>query len=251
MKPKISIITATHRRPDLLYKCIKAVQLSTLQEYEHIIVGDHCDWAQRICELFSSDNRIKYFETPSPHMWNASATGKNIGIEKALTDYIAYCDDDNVILPNHLQTIYDELSSGTQICQTQMCEITLSSGNGSIREVCELPIKNISLQGGKIHDNDAQCIGHTKQAINAIGGWTPAYVIAKDKTWTKAAFNADAYLFRDWHRKFGKDFSKKIKKVTFVYYGRCGNAHLDEEYDNQLHTDKLFVYPNLIKSLYN
>ena len=62
MTPKISIITATHRRPDLLYKCIKSVQTSTLQEYEHIIVGDHCDWAERVCDSFPFDDRIKYFE---------------------------------------------------------------------------------------------------------------------------------------------------------------------------------------------
>ena len=247
MKPKISIITATHRRPDLLYKCMKAVQLSTFQEYEHIIVGDHCDWAERVCELFSNDERIKYFETPSPHVWNASSTGKNVGIEKATTDYIAYCDDDNIILPNHLQIIYDELSIGTQICQTQMCEITLSYGDGSIREVCKRTIKDISLEGGAIHSNDMQCVGHTKKAIDAVDGWTSAHIIAKDNTWKKAAFNVDGYLFRDWKRKFGQNFAKKIGIVTFVYYGRRANAHLDKEYDNQLDKDKLFVYPEFIK----
>ncbi len=68
---KITVITPTHRRPDLLFQCIKAVQKSTFTDYEHIVIGDSCPWAKRVCELFIDDTRIKYFETPIPHIWNA------------------------------------------------------------------------------------------------------------------------------------------------------------------------------------
>ena len=125
MEPKISIITATRRRPDLLYTCIKAIQKSTFKEYEHLIIGDHCKWAKKVVNMFSEDKRIKYFETPSPHVWNAGASGKNIGITNATTNYIVYCDDDNIMLPNHLEVMYNELSKGTPICRTNLYEISL------------------------------------------------------------------------------------------------------------------------------
>ena len=57
---KITVITPTHRRPDLLFQCIKAVQKSTFTDYEHIVIGDSCPWAKRVCELFIDDTRIKY-----------------------------------------------------------------------------------------------------------------------------------------------------------------------------------------------
>ena len=177
-KPKISIITPTRRRPDLLYRCIKAIQLSTLQEYEHIIVGDNCTYAKQVCDLFLDDKRIKYYETPSPHVWNAGASGKNIGISKSTTEYIVYCDDDNIMLPNHLEVMYNELSSGTPICRSLLYEINLPKGAGSIKKVLEFPITNPSLQGGKPHRNDMQCIGHTKEVIKKE---KVIYMVANDR----------------------------------------------------------------------
>ena len=41
---------------------------------------------------------------------------KNVGIEKAQTDYIVYCDDDNIVLENHLEVMYNEMSKGTKLC---------------------------------------------------------------------------------------------------------------------------------------
>ena len=44
-RPKISVITATHKRPDFLRRCIMSVQAQTFRDYEHIIVADHCPYA--------------------------------------------------------------------------------------------------------------------------------------------------------------------------------------------------------------
>ena len=47
-KPKITLITCTYYRPDLLRRTIQSVQQQTLQDYEHIIVADHCPFAQHV-----------------------------------------------------------------------------------------------------------------------------------------------------------------------------------------------------------
>jgi len=245
-KPKISIITPTRRRPDLLYRCIKAIQLSTLQEYEHIIVGDNCTYAKQVCDLFLDDKRIKYYETPSPHIWNAGASGKNIGISKSTTEYIVYCDDDNIMLPNHLEVMYNELSSGTPICRSLLYEINLPKGAGSIKKVLEFPITNPSLQGGKPHRNDMQCIGHTKEAIKAVGYWNTAEQIQNDTSWSRTATSEDDYLLKKFKNKFGPNFYKDLPDITFLYYGRAACQNLDNDYDSRLENNKLFIYPNLI-----
>ena len=250
MKPKISIITATHRRPDLLYKCIKSVQSSTFKEYEHIIVGDHCLWAKKICDLFKGDNRIKYFETPHPHVWNAGASAKNIGIREAKTDYIVYCDDDNIVLDNHLEIMYNELSKGTQICASKLYEITLKQwGDGSIKELMQIPIPtDYNFTGGRAHYGDMQCYGHTKSLSDKVGGWIPAEEIQYDKKWSKSAVNEDGYLL--W--KFDSIGGEKpvfLQSTSVVYYGRGACSNKDNEYDENLNLSELFVYPNLIKRL--
>ena len=72
-KPKISIITATHYRPDLLARCIKSVQSQTMTDYEHIIFSDHCPKAAQVYEYFKDDKRIRFFENPKEHVPNHGA----------------------------------------------------------------------------------------------------------------------------------------------------------------------------------
>jgi glycosyltransferase involved in cell wall biosynthesis len=251
MKPKISLITATHRRPDLLYRCIKFAQKSTLKEYEHLIIGDNCPWARRVCDLFKDDPRIKYFETPSPHVFNAGSIGKNIGIKKSLTNFITYCDDDNVILPNHLEVIYNELSNGIPICRTLMHNIFLSSdemGTGSIKNILKRKVNEDELGKSTIHGNDMQAIGHIKEVVQSVGYWNPPQVIEKDSTWTKSSWNEDDYLLRKIKHKYGNKFDKKLNDVTIVYYFHvgCNPNTQDSEYENRLSENQLFVYPELL-----
>jgi len=248
MTPKISIITATHRRPDLLYKCIKSVQTSTLQEYEHIIVGDHCDWAERVCDSFSFDERIKYFETPYPHVWNAGASAKNVGIQNAITDYIVYCDDDNIILNNHLEVMYNELSKGTQICASKLYEITLKDwGSGSIRKLMETPIPTTNgFVGGRDHYSDMQCYGHTKSLSDKVGGWVTADKIQHDSRWKRSAINEDGYLLWKF-KKLGVEKTIFLDDISVIYYGRGACSNKDYEYESLLDKDKLFVYPELVR----
>ena len=242
--PKITVITPTHRRPDLLFQCIKAVQKSSFNDYEHLIISDNCLWAKRVVDLFNDDPRIKYFETPLPYVWNVGATGKNIGIQNSTTDYIVYCDDDNIVLPNHLQTIYAELSLGTAICRTQLYEINLAAGAGSIRQVLEKGL-DYTLEGGRVHRNDMQCIGHTKQIIESVGYWNSAAEIINDVSWTRTATSEDDYLIRKFRNKYGQNTFVDLPDVSFLYYGRAACQSLDTEYDSQLQEDQLFVYPDI------
>jgi len=249
MKPLISVITPTHRRPDLLYRCIKAVQLSELKNYEHIVVGDNCPFAEKVVNLFD-DNRIKYYLTPSPHIKNVGAVGKNIGIKNANSDYIVYCDDDNIILSNHLDIIYNELSKGTDICRINMCEIDIDViGNGSIKKVLSYGIPTIDDITGRIHKNDMQCYGHTKSIIESVGYWNTSTEISKDKTWYRNPVGEDDYLIRKFKRSNALDKLVDLSDITFIYFGRGACVNGDEEYDKSLSNEKLFVYPKLIEEI--
>jgi glycosyltransferase involved in cell wall biosynthesis len=242
---KITVITPTHRRPDLLFQCIKAVQKSSFTDYEHLVIGDSCLWAKKVVDLFKDDSRIKYFETPKPHVWNAGASGKNVGIHNSTTEYIVYCDDDNIMLPNHLQVMYNELSSGTPICRTKLYEINLAIGEGSIRQVLEKGL-DYKLEGGRVHRNDMQCIGHTRGVIESVGYWNSAAEIDKDHSWHKTATSEDDYLIRKFKNKYGQNFCVDLPDVSFLYYGRAACQNIDTKYDNLLSEDKLFVYPEIL-----
>ena len=114
--PLITIITPTVWRPDFLRKCILAVKKQTIQDYEHFIFSDHCPFAKFIIDEFKDDKRITFYENEEPKLKSnkklaRGSIGRKKGIELAKSDIICYCDDDNIVLPNHLETIINNLQN--------------------------------------------------------------------------------------------------------------------------------------------
>ena len=110
-KPKISLITCTYFRPDLLRRAIQSVQQQTFQDYEHLIISDHCPFAESVYNDFKQDDRIKFFKTPQPYLYNLGARSFNLGIQKSQSDYISYLLDDDVLYSNHLEEHYFQLNN--------------------------------------------------------------------------------------------------------------------------------------------
>ena len=148
------------------------------------------------------------------------------------------------MLPNHIENMYNQLSSGTEICRTQLYEINLDIGAGSIKQVLQRGLQ-YTLEGGRAHRNDMQCIGHTVDAIKNVGYWNSAAEIDLDPSWPRTATSEDDYLIRKFKAKYGQDFYTDLPDVSFLYYGRAACQNIDTEYDNALSEDTLFVYPDI------
>jgi glycosyltransferase involved in cell wall biosynthesis len=108
-KPKITLITCTHFRPDLLRRAIQSTQQQIFEDYEHLIISDHCPFAEHVYNDFKYDKRIKFLKTPEPYIYNLGARSFNTGIEAANSKYISYLLDDDILYPNHLQEHYNQL----------------------------------------------------------------------------------------------------------------------------------------------
>jgi glycosyltransferase involved in cell wall biosynthesis len=230
----ITVITPTHRRPDLLYRCIKSIQRQTLEDYEHIVVGDLCPKARQVVE-FVNDPRIKYYETPPDRPRNVGGVGKNIGIEKASNNAICYCDDDNLLLPNALLHFYNNLSDLDYAVGNLISTRYMSIGNNSILSILTAPF--MSVGDYSIHDYDMICYVHTKELANRVGGWSYAADIGN---------NEDGNLidkFRNASQRY-----KKFNDTIAIYHDRMACVTSDIDYDfrvSQLKKDELFVYPEI------
>lgn len=90
---RVSVITSTYNRKDLLKRSIKSVLNQSLQDFELIIVDD-CS-TQDVEGLVKSfgDPRIKYFKTETN--FGNDSQPKNIGIKNATCDLITFLDDDD------------------------------------------------------------------------------------------------------------------------------------------------------------
>tara|TARA_R100000008_G_scaffold40649_1_gene23324 strand:+ start:4128 stop:4916 length:789 start_codon:yes stop_codon:yes gene_type:complete len=249
MKPKISIITATYHRPDLLARCIKAVQQSTFKEYEHIIVSDHCPKARQVYELFSDDKRIVFLENPPPHIHNQGARGQNFGIMHARSKYICYCNDDNIIMPNHLELLHDNLSTGEcDVVYLKTHEIRIGQGNNMIQKIIARdffqdlePEKYVKDDLMYSDPRDMSNLGHTADIVKISGMWKLAHECKDNIEDTDFLDRLDAATQEN--RIF------KVPAYSNVYYVRGSCFVRDNAYHKEvlnLEQDRVFVYPELL-----
>lgn len=102
-KPQVSVIISTYNRLDLLKDSIQSILMQTYQDFKIIIVDDHSSEKiySQILALKNLDNRIEIFRTEE-NVGNNEA--KNLGISKAVGNYVAILDDDDIALPHRLAT---------------------------------------------------------------------------------------------------------------------------------------------------
>lgn len=107
--PKISIILSTYNRPNFLQRAVDSVLAQTFKDFELIVVDDHSDTPPNI-KLPNGEDRV--IPIRLPHNTGFWIRPRNVGLQIARSEYIAFLDDDNVYLPNHLEALYKEISTG-------------------------------------------------------------------------------------------------------------------------------------------
>lgn len=105
--PEVSIVMCVYNGERFLKEAIQSVLSQTFRDFEYIIWDDgSTDGSKAIVESFK-DDRIRYFYHENTGLGKAL----NMACSEAVGKYIARMDDDDVCLPNRLQTEYDFLES--------------------------------------------------------------------------------------------------------------------------------------------
>ncbi len=103
MKPTVSIITPCYNSQHCLSETIDSVLSQTYDNWEMIIVDDCStdESARIISQYMARDSRIRYFKTEVAS--GSPATPRNMGIDNATGEYIAFLDADDKWLPDKLE----------------------------------------------------------------------------------------------------------------------------------------------------
>ncbi|MGP8200419.1 MAG: glycosyltransferase family 2 protein [Limisphaerales bacterium] len=106
--PKVSVIVPTFNRPGRLQETLRSIAGQTLRDFEIIVVNDsgvdvaaviaRCEAGVEIVHLRHNVNR-------------GLAAARNTGLRHARGRYIAFLDDDDIFLPDHLRSLSDFLES--------------------------------------------------------------------------------------------------------------------------------------------
>jgi len=115
--PKVSVIMPTYNRAHMISKSIDSVLKQTFTDWELIVVSDG-----------STDNTpqvIRNYRNPKivflKKEQGGPASARNYGLRHARGEYIAYCDDDDIIFPYYLETMVN--------CLDRHPEVGLVRGN--------------------------------------------------------------------------------------------------------------------------
>ena len=102
MGPLVSIIVRTKDRSDLLANAIKSVCRQTYANIELIVVNDGGENVEDVVRALSEDVPVTYIT----HEYNKGrSTAANTGLNSANGAYINFLDDDDILYPNHVETL--------------------------------------------------------------------------------------------------------------------------------------------------
>lgn len=103
--PKVSIIVPIYNVEQYLAKCIESLLVQSLKDIEIILVDDGAiDKSPDICNEYAlKDNRIRVIHKQNGGLSDA----RNVGIEVAQGEYIAFLDSDDWIEPRCYEFLYN------------------------------------------------------------------------------------------------------------------------------------------------
>ena len=108
-EPRVSIVTATYNRAEVLRLTIESVRRSRLTDWEMIIVGDACTDDSEAMVASFGDQRIRFVNLPV----NAGeqSVPNNAGVALAHAPFVAFLNHDDLWIPEHLDLALAHLES--------------------------------------------------------------------------------------------------------------------------------------------
>jgi glycosyltransferase involved in cell wall biosynthesis len=189
--PLVSIVLATYNRSRVLVHAVESVRRSRLEDWELIVVGDHCtDDSAAVVAAFA-DPRIRFVNLPQ----NAGEQSgpNNEGLRLARGRFIAFLNHDDLYFPDHLSTM-------VACCERDQADLVWSA------VLVALPVPIAELTAGQWHMRVhgipatqgydprvfvfASAWLFRRELAAAVGPWRPARA-------TFATSSQD-WLFRAW-----------------------------------------------------
>jgi glycosyltransferase involved in cell wall biosynthesis len=153
--PLISVITPTYERGDMIETCVMSVLSQDYANLEVVVIGDACPQLEDSLPGLEIDPRVRVRNLAANH-GAGGAVPRNIGIMLAAGSLIAYLDDDNLLKPGHISSLYELMRDTNTTFTFSSMEV-----NGVDMGFTEPKWRGI----------DTSCILHHRDLIARHGGW--------------------------------------------------------------------------------
>ena len=112
--PAVSVILPVYNVAPWLPPCLESIAAQTFRDYQLILVDDgSTDESGALCDEWAARDP----QCLVIHQKNKGLSGaRNAGLEKAVGEYIAFVDTDDLILPRYLELLYNAcLTTGAKM----------------------------------------------------------------------------------------------------------------------------------------
>lgn len=222
-EPLVSVVLTTYNRRDLLPDAIRSVLEQTYTNFELLVVNDAGEDVSDIIASFN-DERIKLLT----HKFNSGLPfARNTALRIIKGEIVTYLDDDDLYLPNHLQTIVDTFvkkNAAVVFTGSIYVDETIEEGKRVVVEKTD-PFGSITYSKERLHIQNfipVNAWAHRSQTIKEAGYFDESLTSMED--WE--------YLLR-LSRKY--DF-EQIKEITVEVRRRVNEA------DNMLRREEKNFY---------
>jgi glycosyltransferase involved in cell wall biosynthesis len=225
--PRVSVVTATYNRSNVLVHAIESVRRSTVTDWELLVVGDACtdDTAQVVAGL--SEPRIRFVNLEKN--FGEQSGPNNVGASLARAPYLAFLNHDDLFFPEHLERGLAHLeASGADLVFSAVAAAEPRSLEQLARNDLEFSLLGVSPDEGYQPYVFAPASGWIlrRALMEELGGWRPACDCAIEPS--------QDFLFRAW--RAGKRL-RTVPAVTVlaVQSGKRKNSYRDRQSHENAH----------------
>lgn len=189
--PRVSVVIATFDRAEVLRRAIESVRRSTIDDWELIVVGDHCtDHTADVVTGFG-DPRIRWIDLPVNH--GEQSAPNNVGVEHARADVVAFLNHDDLYFPDHLERSLAALdATGADLLYSLVAAVAPRTPDALEAGDLACRIAGGSPTGRYVPSVDAPASGWVlRRALHErLGGWRSG--------WRLGHSASQDFLFRAW-----------------------------------------------------
>lgn len=171
MSPRVSVIVQSHARPQTMPIAAASVLAQTVPDLELVLVLDGpVDGLRRAADaIAAADERVRVVERPKGRRHGEETKAE--AIAGAAADVIAYCGDDDLWLPWHLETLLPHVEGPAPALAHSPCVQVLADGAPCVLplDLAEPRYRHLLLEGEN-RFGPTQAV-HTRSALDGTSGW--------------------------------------------------------------------------------